>query len=148
MKLKVQAQHLQPGDVTGSGDTVAGVVINSIHWPSSKVRVVLDKNDKITDQVHTRSVYWGKYTMINIRRRWMDSYKEQVLKHALAMPVAEQHELASKLAANCGYQLVAEDTERSLEIKELVSRIKTMETLCLDDDDKKLAIKGLEALLK
>ncbi len=52
----------------------------------------------------------------------------------LKLPVDVQFHVATKLAANCGYQLVAEDTERSLEIKDLISRA--------------LLIEGLEALLK
>jgi hypothetical protein len=61
--MKVQAQHLQPGDIVGSGEVVRNVTINSIHWPSNKVRIALEgKNSGI------RSVLWGKYTMINIKR--------------------------------------------------------------------------------
>ncbi len=63
MKLKVQAQHLQPGDVVGSGDCVDTITINSIKWPSSKVYIELKKvNGDI------RGVFWGKYTEINIER--------------------------------------------------------------------------------
>lgn len=39
MKLKVQAQHLQPGDVIGSGEIVDRVTLNSIVWPSNKCMV-------------------------------------------------------------------------------------------------------------
>lgn len=61
MKLKVQAQHLQLGDIVGSGEEVDNIIINSIHWPSSKVMVELTgKKDRAT--------YWGKYTMINVER--------------------------------------------------------------------------------
>lgn len=62
MKLKVQAQHLQPGDIVGSGEKVIGIVLNSTQFPSSKVRIGLE-NEK-----HTRITYWGKYTEINIER--------------------------------------------------------------------------------
>lgn len=62
MKLQVQAQHLQPGDVVGSGEEVDSIIINSIHFPSSKVKVTLIKDTKI------RATYWGKYTMINVER--------------------------------------------------------------------------------
>lgn len=66
MKLKVQAQHLQPGDVVGSGETVAHIIRSSIHWPSSKVCVLLrGPNGKTAD---LRNTYWGKYTEINIER--------------------------------------------------------------------------------
>lgn len=63
MKLKVQAQHLQPGDIVGSGEVVHSVIVNSIHWPSSKVHVALEKGTAITGRL------WGKYTMINVERK-------------------------------------------------------------------------------
>lgn len=59
MKLKVQAQHLQPGDIVGSGEVVKGVYIHSTKWPSNKVCVEVGK----------RAVLWGKYTMINVERK-------------------------------------------------------------------------------
>lgn len=65
MKIKVQAQHLQPGDVVGSGEKVTGITINSINWPSNKVLIGLQKNNINMD---TRGVLWGKYTMINVER--------------------------------------------------------------------------------
>lgn len=58
MKLRIQAQHLQPGDIVGSAEKVLNVIVNSISHPSSKVRVVTDK----------RMPLWGKYTMINVER--------------------------------------------------------------------------------
>lgn len=62
MKLKVQAQHLQPGDIVGSGEVVKQIVLNSNYkWPSNKVCVVLFKTNQ-------RTVYWGKYTEINVER--------------------------------------------------------------------------------
>lgn len=61
MKLKVQAQHLQPGDIVGSGEKVDGVIVNSTTWPSNKVYVSLIGKK-------WRCVYWGKYTMINVER--------------------------------------------------------------------------------
>lgn len=68
MKLKVQAQYLQPGDIVGSGEVVSGIVYSSTKFPSSKIQVWLDSRDKLTDQLKTRSTYWGKYTDINIQR--------------------------------------------------------------------------------
>lgn len=62
MKMKVQAQHLQPGDIVGSGEKVASICISSIQWPSSKIALNLEKAGKL------RSAYWGKYTEINIER--------------------------------------------------------------------------------
>lgn len=62
MKLKVQAQHLQPGDIVGSGEVVRQVIVNSIQFPSNKVKVTLFKNNQ-------RTVLWGKYTMINVERK-------------------------------------------------------------------------------
>lgn len=57
-KLRVQAQHLRPGDIVGSGEKVVGLIINSVSHPSNKVRVILDN----------RNVLWGKYTMIGVER--------------------------------------------------------------------------------
>ena len=58
MKLRVQAQYLQPGDVVGSGEVVTQVIINSTQWPSNKVRVSLNN----------RAAIWGKHIMINVER--------------------------------------------------------------------------------
>jgi len=62
MKLRVQAQHLQIGDIVGSGETVIGVTIRSLRMPSNKVAVTLKKNG------HQRTVQWGKYTQIGVER--------------------------------------------------------------------------------
>lgn len=59
MKLRIQAQHLQPGDIVGSGEVVHKVIISSISWPSNKVKVILSE---------VRQPLWGKYTMINVER--------------------------------------------------------------------------------
>ncbi len=47
-------------------------------------------------------------------------WKEQCIEDAFRLSVEEQHDLAKKLAANCGYQLVKEDDERSLKIKKII----------------------------
>ena len=60
--MKVQAQHLQPGDVVGSGEAIKVIIINSTQWPTNKVMVVLTTGNK------DRSTLWGKYTMINVKR--------------------------------------------------------------------------------
>ena len=57
-KLKVQAQHLQPGDIVGSGEKIIRVVQNSTKFPSSKVLVELE----------SRIRYWGKWTVIGVER--------------------------------------------------------------------------------
>lgn len=62
MKIKVQAQHLQPGDVVGSGEVVSRVSAG-IATPRGKVDVWLTWSDG-----HTRHSQWGKYTMINVER--------------------------------------------------------------------------------
>lgn len=62
MKIKVQAQHLQPGDIVGSGEKIEMIQIAGIKIPSNKVGVVL------TSESHIRSTLWGKYTMINVER--------------------------------------------------------------------------------
>lgn len=59
MKLRIQAQHLQPGDIVGSGEIIKQVFANSIHWPTNKVYVRTNKRD----------TYWGKCTMINVERQ-------------------------------------------------------------------------------
>lgn len=61
-KLRIQAQHLQRGDIVGSGEVVKQVIVNSISHPSNKVKVTLFKNDQ-------RTVLWGKYTIINVERQ-------------------------------------------------------------------------------
>jgi hypothetical protein len=61
MKLKVQAQHLQPGDIVGSGEMVIYVGAG-ISTPNAKVNVVL------RSARGDRPSIWGKYTMINIER--------------------------------------------------------------------------------
>jgi hypothetical protein len=63
MKTRVQAQHLQIGDIVGSGEKVNSVTINSINWPNNIVRVALEHKG-----YGVRSVLWGKYTMIGVER--------------------------------------------------------------------------------
>lgn len=70
--------------------------------------------------------------------------KQLIERLGKELTVEEQFELAKVLASNCGYQLVAEDTERSLEIKELIRIYKHHG----NHDASKLIIEGLEALLK
>jgi len=62
MKTRVQAQHLQIGDIVGSGEKVTDIVRASINFPSSVVLVFLDKNGK------RRSSRWNKRTEINVER--------------------------------------------------------------------------------
>lgn len=62
MKLRVQAQHLQPGDIVGSGKTVQSVSAGT-RTPKGKIDVWLASKDK------DRSTQWGKYTMINVERK-------------------------------------------------------------------------------
>ncbi len=62
MKLRVQAQHLQPGDIVGSGEVVAYVGAG-IRTPKGCVDVVVEKNGL------KRTAYWRKYTMINVERK-------------------------------------------------------------------------------
>lgn len=66
MKMKVQAQYLQPGDVVGSDEKVHSVITGSIQWSSSKCLVrLVSKNDPA---LIGRERLWGKYTEINIER--------------------------------------------------------------------------------
>lgn len=66
MKMRVQAQHLQPGDIVGSGEVVRSVTISSVHWPASKCCVRFWS--KTNPELIGREPIWGKYTEINIER--------------------------------------------------------------------------------
>ena len=73
MKLRVQAQHLQVGDVVGSGEEISRIDISSIHWPSHKVCITLIKpNPMDKEQCLLRRVLLGKHTMINVTREARD----------------------------------------------------------------------------
>lgn len=63
MKIKVQAQHLQPGDIVGSGEKVEAVRAAGLDLPKGKAMVVLS-NEK-----GSRTSYWGKYTLIGVERK-------------------------------------------------------------------------------
>lgn len=64
MKLRIQAQHLQPGDIVGSRERIIGVLQNSTKFASNKIMVTLRKGE-----TGCRSILWGKYTMINVERQ-------------------------------------------------------------------------------
>lgn len=66
MKLRIQAQYLQPGDIVGSGEVVNKVIINSTQFRPDKVMVELYKGPN--GAVVGRQVLWDKYTMINVKR--------------------------------------------------------------------------------
>lgn len=70
--------------------------------------------------------------------------------YSAGLSVDQQFELAKTLAANCGYQLVAEDDERSTDIKRIIKVIKSAQggIFRFDHVGKQLIIEGLEALLK
>lgn len=42
MKLRIQAQHLQPGDIVGSGEKILKVVLAGISISRGKCEVVLE----------------------------------------------------------------------------------------------------------
>lgn len=63
MKTRVQAQHLQPSDIVGSGGIVKLVVLNSISWKSHQCLVSLEKDNRV------RNSLWRKQTMINVERK-------------------------------------------------------------------------------
>lgn len=67
MKIKVQAQHLQPGDIVGSGERIGNIICSSTQFPSNKICVQLIKYAN-SDHEIVRSTLWGKYTMINVER--------------------------------------------------------------------------------
>lgn len=58
---KVQARYLQPGDVTGSGETVRNVSAG-VRTPRGKVEVALEKDGR------RRISCWGAATVIGVRR--------------------------------------------------------------------------------
>lgn len=60
-KHKVPARALQPGDVTGSGETVERVSAG-LRTPSGKVEVTLVKGSR------RRLAMWGASTVINVAR--------------------------------------------------------------------------------
>ncbi len=66
MKTRVQAQHLQPGDIVGSGEKVISVSAG-VRTPSGKVDIKLVKYQN-SDHEYFRTAQWGKYTMINVVR--------------------------------------------------------------------------------
>lgn len=66
MKMRVQAQYLQPGDIVGSGEVAKCVVHQSIHWPANKCCVRF--RSKTNPELIGREPIWGKYTEINIER--------------------------------------------------------------------------------
>lgn len=68
MKIKVQAQHLQPGDIVGSGEVISRIVITSTQWPITKISVGLYRK-LLSGSIVSRNVLWGKYTMINVERK-------------------------------------------------------------------------------
>ena len=58
---KIQARHLQPGDITGSGEMVRSVSVG-VRTPRGKVEVVLEKDGR------RRMSFWGAATVIGIWR--------------------------------------------------------------------------------
>ena len=85
MKLKVQAQHLQPGDIVDSGERVDRTFIPSFMDKNKrgKIAVSLYRDTLSHTNVVGRVTYWGKYTEINIERpekvEKLDAYSEAIL---------------------------------------------------------------------
>lgn len=63
MKIKVQAQHLRPGDVVGSGERVEKLQPAPSGTFGSKVHLKLSKGDRF------RWTLWGRRTLINAERK-------------------------------------------------------------------------------
>lgn len=61
-KLKVQAQHLEVGDIVGTGETIL-YVGQGVRTPKGCVDIVVQKGNK------KRSSVWRKYTMIGVERK-------------------------------------------------------------------------------
>jgi len=72
-----------------------------------------------------------------------------ILEEALKLPVEDQYELAEALAANCGYKLVYEDTQKTLKIKALTEKVEDGYGGYgnADPDERKLIVEALEKLL-
>lgn len=62
MKLRIQAQHLQVGDIVGSGEVVEAIRSAGLDLPTGKAMIVLSKGDR------SRTSYWGKYTYVGVNR--------------------------------------------------------------------------------
>jgi len=62
VKLCIQAQYMQIGDIVGSGEKVVDIVRASIHFSSSKIMVTLNNG------VRNRTSYWNKYITISVDR--------------------------------------------------------------------------------
>lgn len=60
--MKVKAQHLQVGDIVGSGERIEKVMPKPSGIVGEKVHIKLSKGDR------SRWSLWGKYTIINIKR--------------------------------------------------------------------------------
>lgn len=45
MKLRIQAQHLQPGNIVGSGEKVLDTILNAVKLPSNKIWVKLETKE-------------------------------------------------------------------------------------------------------
>ena len=76
MKIRVQAQFLQPGDIVGSGEIVQQVIVRSLRMPSAKVAVTLKKDG------HQRTVQWGRSTLIVVERANSITYSKGIKHHA------------------------------------------------------------------
>lgn len=63
MKMKVQAQHLQPNDIVGSGEKVHCVQAG-LYTPAGKIEVILSNG-----QHNARRAIWNKSTIINVERK-------------------------------------------------------------------------------
>jgi hypothetical protein len=59
--MKVCARYLQPGDVSGSGETVIKTSAR-ISTPRGKIEIVLEKDG------NRRLAIWGASTTINVKR--------------------------------------------------------------------------------
>lgn len=68
-KIKVQAQHLLPGDIVGSGEKVISSPQSGVRTAKGKVEVLLE-TDRYVDgsKIFTRLAVWGKYTQITVER--------------------------------------------------------------------------------
>ena len=74
MKIRVQAQHLELGDIVGSGETVIGVTVRSLRMPFNRVAVTLKHTTKNSNNIFgegkttQRTMQWGRYMELDVER--------------------------------------------------------------------------------
>jgi hypothetical protein len=73
--------------------------------------------------------------------------KSTYIDQLLTLPVDSQFKIAERLASNCGYKLIGEETEQSIHAKIIISRLADNGPAIIDEGDRELIRLGLEKLL-